>query len=112
MALNEDQAYMYVELNRWWKSTSATLTRQRREIAGAALAAPYDLALQAATVAGLEGVQRRHIVCLAAVFLLGSTSLLAPEQLAEAWVSSWPYMSLLTAILDACKRHHGIDVDM
>ena len=101
------QAVVFVELDRWWVSTSAALARRRRELAGAALASPGDLALQAASLAGYEAVQARHIECTVAARMLCVTSLLSPEQLAEVWVACWPFCCNLTAILDACKRRHA-----
>ena len=84
---------MYVQINTWWSTTTAALAAQRRNLAGRALGALCDLPLQALAVAGLERVQQRYLVCATAVYVLCVTSVLAPEQLAEIWVTCWPHMA-------------------
>ncbi|GBF98781.1 hypothetical protein Rsub_11363 [Raphidocelis subcapitata] len=106
MALTPEQAFMYSQLDRWWVSTASAFNRQRKELAGRALQAPTDVCVQAEVVGALEAVQRRYVVSAASVFVLGTTSIMAPEQLAEVWVTCWPYMPMMTAILDAIRRQH------
>jgi hypothetical protein len=49
----------------------------------------------------IEAVQRRYCECAVAALLTGNTALLTPVQLAELWVSCWPYMSRERALTAA-----------
>lgn len=77
----------------WWESTSHSLVRQRQDLVARAAGAPWDLPLQVRVLDCLERVQERYVVCAAAAYTLCLTAVLAPEQLAEVWVTCWPYMS-------------------
>ena len=87
------QATAFMQVNRWWELTSGGFRTERQELAARALAEPANLALQAAVLDGIDLVQRRYVVAAVAALVLGNSTLLTTVQLAELWVSCWPYMS-------------------
>lgn len=88
----------------WWAATADALNAERQELAGAALAAPSSLEAQQASVTGLERVQSRYLLIITAMAAVGAGSMLTPEQLADVYLTSWPYMASMPGICAAALR--------
>ncbi|GBF99611.1 hypothetical protein Rsub_12075 [Raphidocelis subcapitata] len=106
--LSSDQAVMYGLFNRWWRTTNEALQLQRQTLAQRALEHPDNLEVQEEVALGLERVNSAYLVATAGTLVVGAVALLRPEQVAESWVSSWPRIPLLTAILDAWVKINNV----
>lgn len=96
--LTKQQALALALLRQWWLTQSQS-SEAEMEAAHAARAAPHDLALQARLLAVMEERLRIGRVS-AATALLVTCALLAPAQVAEIYVQSWPCFPDLGSILD------------
>ncbi|KAI8468769.1 MAG: hypothetical protein J3K34DRAFT_459707 [Monoraphidium minutum] len=103
------QGLMLLLLRRWWQDSMAALTHERRELAQAALEALEDLDVQERALEGIERLQAAYVHLGAAASAVVHTALLTPEQCAEVYVQSHPYVPTLTAILDRwhARAHAG-----
>ncbi|KAI8462380.1 MAG: hypothetical protein J3K34DRAFT_448767, partial [Monoraphidium minutum] len=76
MALEEGQAATLAPLHPWWRGVSAAMQQERRALAERALAAPHDIELQEAVVAGLDRVQGSWLVMATAAQMVILSSVL------------------------------------
>jgi len=99
-----EQSLLFELLQRWWDDTAEALTRERRQLAAAALGAPRDRGLQEAVVEGLQRVQSAYLVLVTAICAVVLCALLTPEQLAEVYLAAWPHMASMSGLFAAVLK--------
>ncbi|GBF97477.1 hypothetical protein Rsub_10400 [Raphidocelis subcapitata] len=108
LGLDREQAALFCLLNRWWKTTTQSFSRERQQLAEAALASPQDLELQEAVASGLARVNAAYLAAAVAVLAVTLFGVTRPEQVAASWIACWPRMPLMTAIFEAVERQRSI----
>jgi hypothetical protein len=80
------------------------MRERRQQLAGRALEAPEDVELQAATLQGIQAVQKNYLVWIVAAMVVGQGAVLTPTQLAECYVAAWPWQPSLPNVCGAAER--------
>ncbi|GBF97779.1 hypothetical protein Rsub_10204 [Raphidocelis subcapitata] len=109
MQLTPEQDFVFEVITRWWKTQEESLQSRRRALAEASTAAPDDVELQDEVAAELGKVLTLYKVSLMPFMVLLSCALLRPAQLAAFYVQSWPWMPVLTPILEALEERRAND---
>jgi len=74
---------------------------RRAELCAAALEAPDDIELQAEIAEEIERLLELYKAHLFPIMVLFNTVLLTPSQLVEYYVQPWPWIPVLTPIMQA-----------
>jgi hypothetical protein len=102
------QATTLLHLSEWWRRVTAALAAEHCLLQQGPRAPGPDPKTLAHVLARLERAHGLFLADAMAFAVIAHASALAPEQLAEAYLSSWPYLPspscLLAAVLDSLTR--------
>lgn len=90
---------------KWWRGQEAELRRRRQVLAASALfAAPGDYEHQSEVAEEAARLLALYNTNLVPVMVLLNTVVLGPEQMANFYVQPWPWMPVVTSLVDAVQQ--------
>jgi len=78
--------------------------RERHALVHRALRSPADVLVQDAVATGLDQINFAFLIDVTTLTLITHTALLTPGQLAEAYLTSWPHLPLVSELFYAVAR--------
>ncbi|KAI8475015.1 MAG: hypothetical protein J3K34DRAFT_456459 [Monoraphidium minutum] len=105
LRLSPKQEFLLGVVSAWWQGHECVLQKKRERLAALALGSPDDVVLQAEALQETQRLLDMYKSHLLPVMVLLNTAILRPEQMAEFYVQTWPYMPVLTSIFTAVQEH-------